>query len=495
VTSDGMLLAFLFAFVGGVAVLDFYGSLSGWQAGLFLIGGIVVSIAALMFIWSRWSKPGRERRKRIEQLRSLPPSLLVNSNDSVRMGEDQDLKVPIFLPDSIRSRHVHILGATGSGKSESVILNFLRQDVTRNLGSVVLDAKGDASFMSALKAWVPEGRLKIFDLGSEKSLTYDPIAAGSPLEAAQRLFSSFTWSEEYYKHKALSALQRLFQRHFEAHDKNPTLMELSAYLEEPASFAAMTVSQSYPKKLAQAEFMDLSGLRDQIRTLCTGYLANILSPEGNSDMNLQEATDNKVLYFRLQSLLSPQLVAIVGKLLINQLNYMAGTAHRGDRTAEQSKLVPIYLDEFATFASPEFGELISKARSAGFALHFSHQSIGDLMEVSKGFINRVTDNAATKIVLRINDPDSAEFFARSFGTKIYQKITQRITNVKDIESAEAVGEGTQREAHQFRAPPDLFKTLPTGVGSVLIAHGYETPNGASSVFRIGFPRLAESRNV
>ena len=64
-----------------------------------------------------------------------------------------------------------------------------------------------------------------------------------------------------------------------------------------------------------------------------------------------------------------------------------------------------------------------------------------------------------------------------------------LTNVKESDPGEIVGEGTQREAHQFRSPPDLFKTLPTGVGSVLIAHGYETPHGASSVFQIRFPKL------
>ena len=114
--------------------------------------------------------------------------------------------------------------------------------------------------------------------------------------------------------------------------------------------------------------------------------------------------------------------------------------------------------------------------------------------LSDGFINQITDNSATKIVLRINDPDSAEFFSRAFGTKLYQKVTQRITNVKEIEKAEVVGEGTQREAHQFRASPDLFKTLPTGTGSVLIAHGFDTPHGASSVFKIKFPKLEQNEN-
>lgn len=75
------------------------------------------------------------------------------------------------------------------------------------------------------------------------------------------------------------------------------------------------------------------------------------------------------------------------------------------------------------------------------------------------------------------------------GTKEIQKTTQRITNAKEIDSAEIVGEGTTRDAHQFRTSTDLLKTLPTGVGAVLIAHGQETPHGASSVFKIRFPEL------
>src|SRR5580698_7048329 len=117
------------------------------------------------------------------------------------MGVDQELRVPIFLPDSQRCKHVHIIGATGSGKTESVVLNFLKQDVTRGLGSIILDAKGDASFLAELKKWIPADRLRIFDLGSPDSLSYDPLSDGAPLESAQRLFSSLTWSEEYYKSK------------------------------------------------------------------------------------------------------------------------------------------------------------------------------------------------------------------------------------------------------------------------------------------------------
>jgi hypothetical protein len=487
--SEEALLAIGIVLVGGMGVIKLYDSLDTFGAILLiiLICG-VLSIAIAYFIEYK-AKTGKDRRKRIETIKGTPTTLLTDSKAAVAMGFDEDLKTTVYLPDQLRRRHVHILGATGSGKTESVILNFLRQDVSRGIGAIILDAKGDDSFLTTLREWVPPVKLQVFDLGSENSLPYNPTEAGSSLESAQRLFSSLTWSEEYYKSKAFSALQRLFQNHFRKNDRNPTLVELGDYLEDQDKYTEATLCDGYPKKLAEKDFAELSGLRDQIKTLCTGHLSKILSGNSESEIRLIDAKSGYVLYFRLQSLMSPQLVTTVGKLLINHINFLAGSAHRFEGASNEANLVPIYLDEFASFACPEFADLISKARSAGFALHFSHQSVGDLTDISDGFLSRITDNSGTKIVLRINDPDSAEYFARTFGTKLYQKITQRITNVKQIEKAEVVGEGTQREAHQFRASPDLFKTLPTGVGSVLIAHGDDTPSGASHVFKIRFPRL------
>ncbi|MBK9321653.1 MAG: type IV secretion system DNA-binding domain-containing protein [Bdellovibrionaceae bacterium] len=452
-------------------------------------GLLIFGILLALHFLSPW---GKTNRKRLEQIKEIPESLLHPSAHSIVMGRDCEMDESIYLPDQIRTRHIHILGATGSGKTESVILNFLRQDVHRGLGSIIMDAKGDTSFLNELYNWVPSDRLRVFDLTDENSTGYDSLQSGSPLEAAQRLFSSLTWSEEYYKSKALSSLQRVFQRYYELNGKNPNLIDISEILETPNSFSHYVNSGDFPQALAVKDFQDLSGLRDQVKSLTLGHLKKILSPSCESKINLSDAESGSVIYFRLQSLMSPQIVGIVGKLLINHLNFLAGTAHRERGQAKPRKLVPVYLDEFATFACPEFADLISKARSAGFALHFSHQSIGDVMEVSKGFLNRITDNAATKIVLRINDPDSAEFLSRCFGTKDIQKTTQRITNAKDIDSAEVIGEGTTRDAHQFRASPDLLKTLPTGVGAVLIAHGQETPHGASSVFKIRFPELQKT---
>lgn len=473
-----------------------FSSLKPIEATLLSLIGICLGAIALIWIIIHFSPWEKERRKRLETLRELPGELLMKGSESVLMGIDTDLQAQVYLPDHIRTRHVHILGATGSGKTESVILNFLRQDIQRGLGSIILDAKGDHSFIEELGRLVPKYRLQVFDLSSDQSLGYNPLDAGSALESAQRLFSSLTWSEEYYKSKALSALQRIFQIHFEVSGKNPTLLEIADYLETPKRYSGFVSTEDFPENLALAEFQDLSGLRDQVRSLTMGHLAKSLSPKV-SEIDPSKATAGFVIYFRLQSLMSPQIVSIIGKLLINHLNFLAGTAHRGQvgEKAKQRKLVPVYVDEFASFACSEFADLISKARSAGFALHFSHQSIGDVTEVSPGFLNRITDNSATKIVMRINDPDSAEFLARCFGTKEIQKTTQRITNTKDLDSAEIVGEGTTRDAHRFRASPDLLKSLPTGTGSVLVSHGFDSPHGATSVFKVAFPAISKARGT
>jgi hypothetical protein len=472
-----------------------YDSLSGLDRFLMVAGTLSTATILGLYSYDRFSKMGKENIKRLLQIKTIPAQLLLRSETGVFLGYDTNLKINLFLPDNIRSRHVHLIGATGSGKTESVILNFLKQDVSRGMGSIILDAKGDRSFLETLHATVPPERLKVFDLSSSNSVEYDPLADGSALESAQRLFSSLNWSEEYYKSKALSALQRLFEKHRRINGKNPNLKELDWYLGKSANFTTILADDEYSKKVAEMDFEELSGLRDQIHSLCISHLSKILSPAPGCSIDLSGAASGTVLYFRLQSLLSPQLVSVLGKLLINHLNFLAGTSHRGKGAEnKKSEFIPVYLDEFASFACPEFADLISKARSAGYALHFSHQSVGDLAEVSKGFLSQITDNSATKIVMRINDPDTAEFFARSFGTRLYQRVTQRVTNSKEIEGAEIVGEGSQREAHQFRASPDLFKTLPTGMGSVLIAHGDDTDQGASHVFKIKFPKLERKEN-
>lgn len=448
-----------------------------------LIATLLVFISGF-FYYEYFSKQAKEKRKAFKDFNEAPKELRESGANSILLGFDYVTKLPVFLPNRIRTQHTHIIGATGSGKTRSVVLNFLKQDIKNGSGAIILDAKGDNDFLDELKKHT--SNISVFDLGTESSEKYNPLLQGMFYESAQRLLTSLTWSEEYYKLKSFEALQKIFEVFNNKNKRNPTLLELNKFLELPSKYSALVSNVDYPLKQAEKDFSDLSGLRGQLQILSLGPLGKNLSPIDELQIDLNEVRKGKVIYFRLQSLMSPQLASVMGRLVINNLNYLAGSSHRIDNL---KTFVPVYLDEFATFACPEFADLISKARSAGFALHFSHQSLGDLKELSDNFLSKLSDNSATRIVLRVNDPDSAEYFARCFGTKEYQKITQRVTNSQEAESAKNVGEGTVRDAHQFNMGPDKFKSLPTGVGAVLIAHGNDSTYGASSVFKLKFPIL------
>ncbi len=483
------------ALLVGFPLCLWIGSMSTAMKLLILLCLFVLCFIAGLIWFSWFSEYALEKEKRREIYKEIPENLRVNQKGSVVLGKDCDLTVPIYFPDSIRSRHVHILGSTGSGKTESVILNLLKQDIALGRGAIILDAKGDDSFQKHLKKWLPPERLSILDLSNSKSECFDPIKHGSPHDAALRLHASLTWSQDYYGSKALTALLRLFENHYKRHNENPTIHELNRKLYNSATFAGEISADSNERKELSETYNELAGLCDQVKTLSLGNLQILLSPKKDQpQIDLGDALTGKVIYFRLQSLVSPQTVASVGKLILNNINYLAGQSHRvetEDGAQDDRDLLPIFLDEFAAFASSEFAPLIAMARSAKFALHFSHQSIGDLVNVDRGFVSQITDNSGTKIVMRINDPDTADYFAKSFGTKLINKITQRITKTDVNEHGELVGEGSSREAHQFRANPDLLKTLPTGMAAVLMAHGEETKEGASHVFKIKFPRLEE----
>jgi conjugal transfer pilus assembly protein TraD len=445
----------------------------------FLVGG-------LWLLWEFKVPMAIHRRKRLRTVEEIPLSLRTPGS-AVYMGKERELEAHLFLPNQIRLKHVHILGATGAGKTESVVLNFLKQDIAAGSGAIILDGKGDVSFLRFLESEIPSERLKVFDLGEEGRSAWNPLADGTRSEAAQRLFSSLTWSEEYYKSKALTALQRIF-RSWKG-DGNPSIPVLAEILSSAESFSdAVSGVNGYEAKEAKKDYQELSGLRDQLELLCSDHLRISLNPPSGTGISLREAGSGVVMYFRIQSLLSRQLAVAIGRLLINNLSYLAGSSHRGN-SLPGSAFIPTYLDEFAMFACPEFSDLIAKARSAGLALHFSHQSVGDLEGVQPGFLNQIIDNTATKIVMRINDPDTAEIFARAFGTFETGQLTKTVTNATDLDSAEVEGAGSLREVKEFRVHPDHFKSLPVGAGAVLVAHGIDAPGGATSVFKIQFPKL------
>jgi hypothetical protein len=65
-----------------------------------------------------------------------------NRKHGVYLGTTAD-NVEIHLPDVTRTGHVQIIGATGRGKTESLILPMLMRDLHGGKSAVLIDGKGD----------------------------------------------------------------------------------------------------------------------------------------------------------------------------------------------------------------------------------------------------------------------------------------------------------------------------------------------------------------
>src|ERR1043166_2340994 len=98
-----------------VASYKIYSNLSGIDLALAVIATVALAATVLMYLYEILSKSGRDRRKKIEFIKELPNQLIQGAKDAIVLGKEHDLGITVHLPDSIRSRHVHIIGATGSG--------------------------------------------------------------------------------------------------------------------------------------------------------------------------------------------------------------------------------------------------------------------------------------------------------------------------------------------------------------------------------------------
>jgi len=90
------------------------------------------------------------------------------------------------------------------------------------------------------------------------------------------------------------------------------------------------------------------------------------------------------------------------------------------------KFFSCILDDFQDYIYEGFGTILNKSRSANVGVVFCHQSLGDLDKVSEAFRNVVLTNTNIKIVMRMNDPETCDHFASTFGTKTTTKITHYI---------------------------------------------------------------------
>jgi hypothetical protein len=350
-----------------------------------------------------------------------PPPNTPTDGDQIRpVGlSDTGHPRPIGLQVTDARHHLHVIGATGSGKS-TIMARMILSDADQGRGAVVIDPKGD--LITDLLDRIPEHaaeRVVLFDADS-----HGPTPCLNPLEGAKdtavdNLVSVFSrvWSASWGART--EDLLRVSCLTLRAASNAPTLATLPPLLTDPTTRARYCERLTDPTLRGFWDWYEQ--LSDGARAQATAPLLNklralLLRPfvvksvaAGPSTVDMRSVLDGRLCLVRLpKGSLGDETTRLLGSLIVARV-WQAATARATLPRAERRD-AGLYVDEAQNFLNLPIAleDMLAEARGYRLSLTMAHQNLGQL---PKGFKEGASANARNKIIFSAS-PDDARELAR-----------------------------------------------------------------------------------
>jgi hypothetical protein len=324
--------------------------------------------------------------------------------------------VEVRLSAEQRTRHCHIIGASGTGKS-TLLFNLIRQDIENGEGVAVLDPHGD--LIDRICGIIPSERINdvvLVDPADEQfSIGFNILSAHSDLEKnllASDLIAVFQRLSTSWGDQMNSVLQNAILAFLES-DRRGTIADLRRFLIEPAfrNEFLKSVKDSEVVYYWQKSFPHLSGNKSigSILTRLDTFLAQkpirhmVSQPENRLDF-AHIMDSGKIFLAKLpEGLLGRENSYLLGTLLVSKFQQIAMSRQAQQITARRDYW--LYIDEFANFITPSMAEILSGARKYRIGLTLAHHELHQLQR-SPEVASAVMSHPYTRIVFRVGDDDA-----------------------------------------------------------------------------------------
>jgi conjugal transfer pilus assembly protein TraD len=379
----------------------------------------------------------------------------------------------VLISDRQLSAHALILGATGAGKSTS-LLQILTNHIRRGTPVVAIDMKGSPAFAGTLAgAAASAGRpfaLWTLDGGAH----WNPLLHGNPTECKDKLIATERFTEPHYQRAAERYVQTVLRVLTQADPQRaPTLgavvelmdpMRLSVLIRR-LSPATAGRTQDYLATLTPDQISAVRGLGTRLAIISESHTGAFLEPAAAGasapTIDLRDALRGPdVVLFSLNSSTYGKLSAQLGTLAVQDLVSAVGDRLRHQSPGQVVAQAIIAIDEFSALGSDNVISLLARGRESGASVLLATQELADLDRAAPGLRDQVLGNTAVKLAHRQDVPASAQTIAQMAGTERVWEETERIRGA--LLGDRHAGRGTRRQVEQFVVHPNEIKSLPTG---------------------------------
>lgn len=365
------------------------------------------------------AQPVNEPEKSTEQNQKLPTAL--TSGDASQLsfigsmqGDGGVKKFGLTRED--RSRHLYVIGQSGTGKS--FLLKLLAiSDIHYGHGVGVVDAHGN--FVKHLLNYIPKNRLSdvIYVDPTQKGIGFNPLESIAPelrsqvtsdvVEALGRLFAK-GWNDkvEYLLRYCILALAETPQAWL---GDVLRLLQDKKYREEVAQNLTDPVVQTFWLKqydtwAARHGSSAVEPVINRVGEFVNNpRMSELLRPVHNLDF-MNVIAKQKILLVNLsRGNIGEENSGAFGALILSQLRRAA---------LAQPTIKPFYLyvDNFQNYATPTFADMLSEARSIGLIITLTNQFVGQM----PGNVREAVFGTVGSVISFRLSPDDAQYLLPYF---------------------------------------------------------------------------------
>jgi conjugal transfer pilus assembly protein TraD len=409
--------------------------------------------------------------------------------DAILLGSERSGR-PVSLGDHELSAHGLIVGASGAGKS-TTMLTILTEQIRRDRPVVAIDLKGSPAFARELelaassagrelRVWTPDGPSH-----------WNPLADGNATELKDKLIATERFSEPHYQRAAERYLQLALQVLLLARPgRAPALADVVDVL-EPKRLQALARRLPHDRRehirgylagLTPDQTSAIRGLASRLAIISESHTGEFLAPGGTGGtIDLRAAlTGGDVVLFSLNSSTYGRLAGQLGTLAVQDLVTAVGQRLSAGPDASRPAIVAI--DEFSALGSDNVMALLARGREAGVSVLLATQELADLDRAGRGLRDQILGNTAVKIAHRQEVPASAETIAQMSGKA--QRWERTVHVGPGRWGGTDTSRGTLRLVDGYVIEPDEISGLSPG-DAVLIT---KLPSRSARTIRVAPPR-------